>query len=251
MPITAEEARTAFGKIMAAHPAPIRMVLFKDQHEHITSTGESVPAPAYYTAGTIYAVLDNLTTVDIMTFVLAHEVGHQYFDPGNIVVSYIASYLYLKKSNKLDNRLAFRRMSGIQNGYSDAVVNCVTMYDTAYDKQFGKGALEKVMVEAYSLTSSYIDGVKIDPTNALRLKFINAFMAMWYVRNHEPEVYRSVREKVNKDPTLARIVELVEKLAVERDLAVRDVQAYYDIAVELFEKFDQVGVIDFGGVEKL
>jgi hypothetical protein len=237
MAVTEGEAKEIFTKALGAHPCAMRLFTFKSADDCFKRTKIRVGGPAFYSAGVVYVILDQATYIKLILF-LTHEIGHQTIDPGNIVASYIAYRLYWKKSRghiKVEPGV----MSGASNSYSDIVVNTVNWRDPAFNAVFTPRAMTEAFEEFYHMTGysgELIKGV----IATMRANLIRGFMALEYLRQTNPTAHAGVLTAMRAEPLLLKFHGQMMHLVDEKNLAIRNIQGYYDVAVPIFETMDEL-----------
>ena len=231
MSITREQAENIFRQIMATHPLPCRQTLFDTGDDYKNRTGKPPPAPAFFTAGAIYVILGNVRDMDSGIFLVAHEVGHRIFDPGEIVLC-IGQNLCLQKEMTRRGLSPHHSMGGAQNIYSDIVVNILNWNDPGYQARFGD-AIEKASLYLYGLDGSTRNHLLQNPLEGMKRGMINFFMGANWFRNHDPAAFQQIAAALSSDANAKDMWDRVEHLVARKTFALSDIQGYYVYTIPL------------------
>lgn len=239
MPLTVSEANDIMRRMSRVFPTSIQLMTFQDNNEARRELGYDPQAPAFYDSGTIYVILDN-TDYDGCTMLVAHEIGHQFFDPGSIIPYYIVARLFTKVESMQRSDIPDNQQ--LVNVYSDIVVNNIVWTDARFIAEFGQASIEKAFDGFYRIK----DAVGLMKSGAFAtfshqgaFNFIRGGMALGYLRIHDPARYKTT---LNIMPaTLKDAYENIHFLIQERDYAIREVQKYYDHAIKLLKSMKAAG----------
>ena len=239
MPLTTSEANDVMRRMVRVFPTSIQMMTFKDKNEARNELGFTPQAPAFYNAGTIYVILND-TDYDGCAFLVAHEIGHQFFDPGSIIPYYIVARLFTKVTH--GSRADVPGNQQLVNVYSDIIVNNIVWADKRFIAEFGQAAIEKAFEDFYRVKDA-VDMMKSGAFTTFShqgaFNFIRGGMALGYLRIHEPARYNTTLSIMPGPLKIA--YENIHFLIRERDYAIREVQKYYDHAIELLKSMRLAG----------
>jgi hypothetical protein len=239
MPITKKQAEEIFGNVIKAFPTRIIMAAY-DNHDAlrndigIAAPPEGDDPPAFYSAGVLYVMLDAMADYDMGTMVIAHEVGHQVFDPGSIFAGIVSFRLWMHHFSRQrgEPERNFWHMQNSQNIYSDIVLNRVIWKDKKANDVLGANHLNNGFKNFYRCEAVARD-LMSDITGTFRRDFLGANMALGYLEIFDPPGFNRVMAGM-REPHLQNAIEIINRLVRERDLARRNLQEYYDIAVDLY-----------------
>ena len=233
MPLTTSEANDVMRRMGRVFPTSIQMMTFKDKYEARRELGISIDAPAFYNAGTIYVILDS-TDYDGCTMLVAHEIGHQFFDPGSIIPYYIVARLFTKVAGL--GRHQIKDVQLLVNVYSDITVNNIVWTDKRFIAEFGQAGIEKAFEDFYRVKDA-VDMMKSGSFTTFShqgaFNFIRGGMALGYLRIHDPARYKTTLTIMPS--ALKTAYDKIYFLIQERDYAIREVQKYYEHAIELLK----------------
>jgi hypothetical protein len=248
MTITKRQAEEIFGKVIAVFPTNIMMAAYDNHAALRRDVGAAAPRgnpAAYYSAGVLYVMLESMTDYADATMTIAHEVGHQVFDPGSIFAGVITFRLWVHhfSRQRSEPERNFWHMQQAGNIYSDIVLNRTIWKDQKANDILGRAVLNKGFIDFYHCVQVSSD-LKNDIDGTFRNNFLAAGMALGYLEIHDPSGFRRVVAGI-REPHLKKAVEIMNYLVDERNLALKNLQKYYDVAVELYDHLFELDKMGF------
>jgi hypothetical protein len=247
MTVTRAEVEEVFNNVMSDHPLPCRLIMFDTDLEYNNALGRKPIAPAYFTGNAIYVVLDAISTHDVLVFLIAHEIGHQLFDPSSMFAVMGLQAIADHNKENITNVIHY------QNVFADAVVNSVNLEDKSYNQRY-PGVIWRAVEKCYQVDAAYRSQLLANPATSVQAGLINALMGVeWFKMNDHTNYDRIKAALLHASADLAKMFTALETLISEKDLPVRDIQKYYEVAYPLLIATRNLmdGGYDGGGVHSL
>lgn len=243
MTITKTDAVDIFKKVITVFPTNIMMEAYDTYQELFDDLGQYVAPPlsqhpaAFYSAGVLYISLDEMQDINEGIVTIAHEIGHQVFDPGSIFASYTLFRLWVfdyMKRHPAENERNVRRMCVAQNIYSDIALNRTIWKNPRTRSILGEDVLKKGFLQIYRC-DSVLKAINQDgPDEIFKSDFLAGSMALGYAQIYFPSQFTAIMANM-KNPNLKKSSELINLLVEEENLAIKNLQKYYDVCVEIID----------------
>lgn len=246
MAIKEPVARDIFAAILQVYPSNLEMRVYKTVDAIRADLGKNYPSDnpaAFYSAGTIYVMLDQFDDKGKAAFIITHEIGHQVFDPGSIFAGYIVWRLWMKKfeeKTSSPDETMMEKMIGAQNIYSDIVVNRAFWGNAKLRTMLGEAALNRAIMEWYGMNQSdpafphLIEEFIKKPDYHFKQNFLQANMWLGYISIFRPTDFETTMKNI-KDHRLKRAINIINHLVKEQNLAVVNVQKYYEVMLPYYD----------------